>query len=131
MISETGPRAYQEFFGELRRLGEIEGINLTVERYSGEGRPEGLADLAREVVNRNPDVIGAVTNPVALAVRAATDTLPIVWTGVEPIRIGLATSLARPGATSLASPATRATRFWESTFSSSKRRSLRRRRSRS
>jgi putative ABC transport system substrate-binding protein len=97
MISETGPRAYQAFFGELRRLGEIEGQNLTVERYSGEGRPEGLADLAREVVSRNPDVIGAVTNPVALAVRAATDTIPIVWIGVEPIRIGLATSLARPG----------------------------------
>jgi putative ABC transport system substrate-binding protein len=42
-------------------------------------------------------VIVAVTNPVALAVRAATDTIPIVWIGVEPIRLGLAASLAHPG----------------------------------
>jgi putative ABC transport system substrate-binding protein len=97
MISEAGPPGYQAFFEELRRLGDIEGQNLTVERYSGEGRPGRLADLAREVVSRNPEVIGAVTNPVALAVRAATSTIPIVWIGVEPIRIGLATSLARPG----------------------------------
>jgi putative ABC transport system substrate-binding protein len=96
-IGETGPRGYRAFFEELRRLGHIEGQNLAVERYSGEGRPEGFADLAREIVNRNPDVIGAVTNPVALAVCAATHSIPIVWIGVEPIRAGLAKSLARPG----------------------------------
>jgi putative tryptophan/tyrosine transport system substrate-binding protein len=64
---------------------------------SGEGRPEGYADLAREVTGRNPDVIVALTNEVALAVHAVTGTIPIVWTGVEPIRQGLATSLAHPG----------------------------------
>src|SRR5947209_7997730 len=56
MISETGPRGYRAFFEELRRLGHIEGQNLVVERYSGEGQPESFADLAREVVSRNPDV---------------------------------------------------------------------------
>jgi hypothetical protein len=65
-------RLYQPFFEELRRLGDIEGLNLTIERYSGEGRREGYADLAREVVNRNPDVIVATTNPVAQALRAAS-----------------------------------------------------------
>ena len=54
---------WQAFWEELRRLGDVEGQNLTVERYSGEGRPEGFADLAREVVNRNPDVIVAITTP--------------------------------------------------------------------
>ena len=39
----------------MRRLGDVEGQNLAVERYSGEGRPERLADLAREGVSRNPD----------------------------------------------------------------------------
>jgi putative ABC transport system substrate-binding protein len=96
-ISDTGPRAWPAFFEELRRLGDVEGRNLTVERYSGEGRPERYADLAREVVGRNPDVIVAVTKPVALAVRAVTGTIPIVWIGVEPIRHGLAASLAHPG----------------------------------
>jgi putative ABC transport system substrate-binding protein len=57
LISDTGIRTYRAFFEELRRLGDIEGQNLTVERYSGEGRPEGFAELARLVVNRNPDVI--------------------------------------------------------------------------
>jgi len=102
IISETSSdlirlRFYQGFFGELRRLGDVEGQNLTIERYSGEGRPEGFADLAREVVGRSPDVIVAQTNPVALAVRAATGTIPIVWVGVNAIGVGLVTSLARPG----------------------------------
>jgi putative ABC transport system substrate-binding protein len=101
-ISETGSdtlsrRLYQAVFEELRRLGDIEGQNLTIERYSGEGRPEGYADLVREVVGRNPDVIVAITNPVALAVRAATGTIPIVWIGVEAIGVGLVTSFAHPG----------------------------------
>jgi putative tryptophan/tyrosine transport system substrate-binding protein len=102
IISETSSdplrrRFYQAFFQELRRLGHVEGQNLVIERYSGEGRPEGYADLAREVVGRNLDVIVAQTNPVALAVHAATGTIPIVWVGVEAIGVGLVTSLAHPG----------------------------------
>jgi putative ABC transport system substrate-binding protein len=97
LMSDTGLRNWRAFFEELRRLGDVEGQTLTVERYSGEGHPEGYPDLAREVVDRNPDVIVAITNPIALAVRAATATMPIVWIGVEPIRLGFATSLARPG----------------------------------
>ena len=96
-ISDIGSRFWRVFFEELRRLGDVEGQNLTVERYSGDGRPEDYADLTRKIVDRNPDVIVAITNGVARAARAATGTIPIVWTGVEPIRTGLATSLARPG----------------------------------
>jgi putative ABC transport system substrate-binding protein len=96
-ISETGHPFWRAFFEELHRLGDLEGQNLTVERYSGGGRPNSYADLAREVVNRKPDVIVAITNPVALAVRTATGAIPIVWIGIEPIRLGFATTLARPG----------------------------------
>ena len=96
-ISDAGDRFGQAIFEEFRRLGDVEGQNLTVERYSGEGRPEGYADLAREVVNRNPDVIVAITDAIAKAARAAADTTPIVWVGGDPIQAGLATSLARPG----------------------------------
>jgi hypothetical protein len=54
-ISDTSPYAFfKEFFKELRRLGDVEGQNLTVERSSSEGRPERYADLAREVVNQSP-----------------------------------------------------------------------------
>jgi len=102
IISETSGdalyrRFYQPLFEELRRLGDVEGQKLTVERYSGEGRPERFLDLAHEVVNRNPDLIVAVTNPIALAVLAATQSIPIVWIGVEAIGEGLVTSLAHPG----------------------------------
>ena len=92
-----GSRFYQAIFEELRGLGEVEGQNLTIDRYSGEGRPEGFADLAREVVGRDPDVILASSDPIALAVRAAAGTIPIVWIGGDPIQAGFATSLARPG----------------------------------
>jgi putative ABC transport system substrate-binding protein len=98
LISDTGIRFYRAFFEELRRLGDIEGQNLTVERYSGEGRPEGFVGLAREVVNRSPDVIVVANDAIAQAAHAANDTIPIVWiTGGDPIRTALATSLARPG----------------------------------
>jgi putative tryptophan/tyrosine transport system substrate-binding protein len=102
IISDTGSepirrRLYKSFFEELRRLGDVEGQNLTIERYSGEGRPEGYADLAREVLGRNPVVIVVHTNPVALAVRAASGTIPIVWIGADAVWDGLVTGLARPG----------------------------------
>jgi putative ABC transport system substrate-binding protein len=96
-INDTGGRAWQAFFEELRRSGDIEGQNLTIDRYSGEGRPEGYAELARQVAKQNPDAIVAVTDAVARSVRAATSTVPIVWIGGDPILRGFATSLARPG----------------------------------
>ena len=100
-ISDTGNdpirrREYQAFFEELRRLGDVEGQNLIVERYSGDGRPEDFADLARKVVGRNLDLIVAHSNPVAQALRAVTNTIPIVWIGADAIGSGIATSLARP-----------------------------------
>jgi putative ABC transport system substrate-binding protein len=94
--SETRDLFWRAFFEELLRLGDVEGQNLTVERYSGEGRPERYADLAQEVVGRHPEAIIANT-ATAQAVRAATDTIPIVWVGADPIRAGLVANLALPG----------------------------------
>jgi putative ABC transport system substrate-binding protein len=85
----------QAILEELRRLGDVEGQNLTVERYSGEGRPEGFADLARDVVRWN--VIIASTEPIARAIRAVSTAIPIVWIGGDPIQAGFATSFAHPG----------------------------------
>src|ERR1051325_2557670 len=50
----------RQFFEELRRLGEIEGENLQVERLSGEGRPTSYDDLAHRVVSQKPDAIVTV-----------------------------------------------------------------------
>ena len=94
-IHDKGIRLWQGFWQELRRLGDVEGQSLTVERYSGEGRPEGFADLAREVVSRNPDVIVAVAGPITLAVDAATSTIPIVGSGAYT-ELGQVPSLAHP-----------------------------------
>jgi putative ABC transport system substrate-binding protein len=88
---------FRAFFDELRRLGDVEGQNLTVDGYSGGGRPEGYAQLAREVIARNPEVIVASGNAITGAVRAATGTIPIISISGDPIRSGFATSLAHPG----------------------------------
>jgi putative ABC transport system substrate-binding protein len=95
-IVDAGNRVWQAFFAELRRLGDVEGQNLTIKRYSGEGLPEGFADLAREVVNGKPDVIVAIGPPITLAVSAATNTIPIVASGTHT-GSGVVPNLARPG----------------------------------
>jgi putative tryptophan/tyrosine transport system substrate-binding protein len=53
-------RFWGAFFGDLRQSGYVEGKNLVVERYSGEGRVERFRDLASGVVRRDPDLIYAV-----------------------------------------------------------------------
>src|SRR5438105_4503215 len=98
LLTETGGgSAWRAFFGELRRLGYVEGENLVIERYSAEGHHERYADLAREIVTRNPDVIVTGTNPVVIAFKAATSTIPVVAFMLDPLQAGLVTSLGRPG----------------------------------
>ena len=92
-INDPASRVWQPFWEELRRLGDFKGQNLAVEGYSGGGQPAGYADLSREVVSRNPDLIVAISPPIAQAVGAATGTIPIVASGGYA---GLP-SLARPG----------------------------------
>ena len=96
-MSVNGSRFYRMFFEELSRLGYVEGQNLVVERYSGEGRTEHYADMARDVVNTHPDLIFTQTTRLALNFKAATTTIPIVTTTADPIAGGLVSSLARPG----------------------------------
>ncbi|HEY1431834.1 MAG TPA: ABC transporter substrate binding protein, partial [Stellaceae bacterium] len=94
-LNDPTSTAWRAFREELRRLGDIEGQNLTVERYSGEGRPEGYADLARKVVSGNPDVIVPISPPIMQALSAATSTIPIVGSGAYT-ELGQVPSLARP-----------------------------------
>jgi putative ABC transport system substrate-binding protein len=100
MLSETGDDPgglFPALFKELRRFGYVEGQTLLVERYSGGGRASHYADMAREVVSSNPDVIITVgDNNLTLDLKAATTTIPIVMSNGVPVESGIVTSLARP-----------------------------------
>jgi putative ABC transport system substrate-binding protein len=60
--ASKGSFAIPAIFEELTLLGYVEGRNLLIERYSGEGRAGQYPDLARQIVSRNPDLIFAITN---------------------------------------------------------------------
>jgi putative ABC transport system substrate-binding protein len=98
LLTETGGgSAWRAFFGELRRLGYIEGGNLIIERYSAEGHHERYAGIAQDIVIRRPDVIVTGTNPVVTTFKAATSTIPVVAFMLDPLHAGLVTNLNRPG----------------------------------
>jgi putative tryptophan/tyrosine transport system substrate-binding protein len=97
-ITETGgDPGWKALFIELRRLGYVEGQNLLIERYSGEGRASHYPDLARDVVSSNPDVIIVIANELVLDFKAATTKIPIVGLFAFPVETGIVASLARPG----------------------------------
>jgi ABC-type uncharacterized transport system substrate-binding protein len=86
------------FLQGLRESGYIEGRNVAIEYRWAEGRGDRLPAMVADLVRRQVIVIAATTTPAALATKAATTTIPIVFeTGGDPIRLGLVTSLNRPG----------------------------------
>jgi putative ABC transport system substrate-binding protein len=99
MLWTTRVPAIEDLLGQgLRELGWIEGQNFVVERRYSEGRADRYPALAAELVRLQPDLITAVGTPGALAAKAATTTIPIVFAAVgDPVGSGLVESLARPG----------------------------------
>jgi putative tryptophan/tyrosine transport system substrate-binding protein len=86
------------FHQGLKDEGLVENQHLTIEYRWTLGRPDRLPSLASELVERNVAAIAAFGPPASLAAKAATSTIPIVFTsGGDVVRQGLVTSLNRPG----------------------------------
>jgi putative tryptophan/tyrosine transport system substrate-binding protein len=101
-LHPTSPDAFPDrlrgFRQGLRETGYVEGENVTITYRFADNQTDRLPTMAAELVNSRVAVIAAANSPSALAAKVATTTIPVVFISPEdPVRLGLVTSLAKPG----------------------------------
>jgi putative tryptophan/tyrosine transport system substrate-binding protein len=96
-LAGAGSSPNQAFVQGMRDLGYVEGKNIAFVYRTTEGRRERYPDIVNELVRLKVNVLVTDVTSAAVALKKATNTIPIVMTsGTDPVETGLVASLARP-----------------------------------